>query len=81
MISINPSAIPLVYAIPIGAALMAAMHAGAGMRPRRTNTPWARLGRAIEEITDRIRERWSAQREPERRRPAARTHGMGASGR
>jgi lipopolysaccharide export system permease protein len=81
MISVNPSAIPLVYAIPLGAALMAAMHAGAGMRPRRTNTPWARLGRAIGEATDRIRERWGTQREPERRRPAARPHGMGAQGR
>lgn len=76
LISVSPAAIPLVYAIPIGAALLAAIHASAGMRPRRTNTPWARMWLAIGDGMDRLRERWSA-----RRAPAGRPQRMGASGR
>ena len=81
LISVSPSAVPFVYAIPIGAALLAAVHAHAGMRPRRMNTPWARLGQAIGYQTDRIRERWSARRASHRRRPADGPQRMGASGR
>lgn len=81
LISVSPSAIPFVYAIPIGAALLAAAHAHAGMRPRRPNTPWARLAGAIGEQIDGTRERWRARRISRRRRAAAGPHGMGVSGR
>ncbi len=81
MISVSPAAVPLVYAIPIGAALMAAFHANMGMRPRRTNTPWARLSLVIGDGMDRLRERWNARRGASERRPAGRPHRMGAPGR
>ncbi len=85
LISVSPSAVPFVYAIPLGAALLAALHANAGMRPRRTNTPLARLGLAIGDAVDRVRERWGARRGDGPRRqgapPPARPQGMGASGR
>jgi len=80
MISLNPGAIPLVYAIPIGAAILAALHAGIGMRPRRTNTPWARVLLMAGDGLDRLRERWSARRAASERRPAARPHRMEAPG-
>ena len=81
MISVSPAAVPLVYAIPIGAAFVAALHANIGMRPRRTNTPWARLSLLVGDVTDRLRERWNARRAASERRPAGRPHRMGAPGR
>jgi len=80
LISLHPSAVPFVYAIPIGAAVVAAVHADVGMRPRVSNTPWARLARAIGDQADRVRESWNAKR-ASRRRPAAGRHGMGVTGR
>lgn len=70
LISVSPAAIPLVYAVPIGVALLAAAHAHAGMRPRRTNTPWARLAAAVGERFDRVGERWRARRAGPARRTA-----------
>jgi lipopolysaccharide export system permease protein len=81
LVSVSPSAIPFVYAIPIGAALLAAVHASAGMRPRRTNTPWARMSLLIGDGMDRLRERWSARHATVEPRPVTRAHRMGASGR
>jgi lipopolysaccharide export system permease protein len=81
MISLNPAIVPLVYAIPLGAALLAAVHAHAGMRPRRMNTPWMRTALAIGEKLELVRERWSARRISQGRRRAAGPHGMGATGR
>ena len=81
MISLNPAIVPLVYAIPLGAALLAAVHAHAGMRPRRMNTPWMRTALAIGEKLELVRERWSARRIGQRRRRAVAPHGMGATGR
>jgi lipopolysaccharide export system permease protein len=81
LVSVSPSAIPFVYAIPIGAALLAAVHASAGMRPRRTNTPWARMSLLIGDGMDRLRERWSARHATVEPRSVTRAHRMGASGR
>lgn len=81
MISLSPDVAPFVYAIPIGAALLAAIHASTGMRPRRTNTPWARMLLVIGDAMDRLRERWRARRAAVDRGPAGRPHRMGASGR
>ncbi len=81
LISVSPSAVALVYAIPLGAALLAAAHAHAGMRPRRTNTPWARLAAAIGDRVDRLGDRWRARGADARRRPAPGSQRMGASGR
>ncbi|MFN3743174.1 MAG: LptF/LptG family permease [Hyphomicrobiaceae bacterium] len=81
MISLNPGVVPLVYAIPLGTALLAAAHAHAGMRPRRMNTPWARMALVMGEKLDLVRERWRARRIDQRRRRAVGPHGMGATGR
>lgn len=81
LISVTPTAIPLVYAIPLGTALLAATHAHAGMRPRRTNTPLARAAAAIGELFDRLGERRRARRAAAQRRPASGAHGVGVPSR
>ena len=81
LISVTPGAVPFVYAIPIGAALLAAFHAHVGMRPRRPDTPWARAASAVGAHMDGLRERWQARRSSGRSRSAAAPHGMGVSGR
>lgn len=82
MISHNPGIIPLVYAIPLGAALLAAAHASAGMRPRRTNTRLARLMLAIGDMVESVRGRMSPSRTDGRRPPPGQASGrVGAPGR
>ena len=81
LISVTPTAIPLVYAIPLGTALLAATHAHAGMRPRRTNTPLARAAAAIGELFDRLGERRRARRAASQRRPTSGAHGVGVPSR
>jgi lipopolysaccharide export system permease protein len=54
MISVRPATAPLVYAIPLGSALVAAAYAQAGMRPRRTNTRIARIGAALSEAIETL---------------------------
>ena len=81
LISLNPGVIPLVYAIPIGAALVAAAQSQAGMRPRRPNSLVARLTGPIGERFDRIRARWGDRGNGRGRQSAARSARMGATGR
>lgn len=72
LLASRPAAAPVVYAIPLGVALIAAAHAQAGMRPRRPDTWVARTIAALTERFDRLADRW-------RSRSAART--AGAAGR
>lgn len=76
MISVRPATAPLVYAIPIGIALIAAAHAQAGMRPRRPNSLTARLSGVIADAFDVVTRRWRAKpSEPARRSAPARGPG------
>jgi lipopolysaccharide export system permease protein len=80
LISVTPAAIPLVYAIPIGAALLAVAQAQTGMRPRRPNSLKARLTGAIGERIDGVRARWGDRGNGRGHRSAAGSARMGASG-
>ena len=60
LLAARPAAAPLVYAIPIGATLLAIVHAQAGMRHRRTNTTMARIATAASEWIESMAGRWRA---------------------
>lgn len=91
MISVRPATAPLVYAIPLGIALIAAMHAQSGMRPRRPNALAARMAGTIgdwfeaiarrrEQPASERRDRGPAPRERQGRAPSN-PRAMEASGR
>jgi lipopolysaccharide export system permease protein len=80
MISVRPATAPLVYAIPLGVALAAAVYAQAGMRPRRPNS-WvsrgtAAVGDRLASLADRRRAR-SAERRSRAPRAANAAEGAG----
>jgi lipopolysaccharide export system permease protein len=61
LISVRPATAPLVYAIPLGVALAAAIYAQAGMRPRRVNSWLGRSAAAASDFVDSLGERWRAR--------------------
>ena len=77
MISVRPATAPLVYAIPIGAALLAAAHAQAGMRPRRPNSLAARAGVLAADAFARL---WRPNAPEPIHQPAARARKMRGGG-
>jgi len=81
MISVRPATAPLVYAIPLGAALLAAAHAQAGMRPRRPNSWTSRAGAAMGDLFDGLANRWRARSADRRRPPAPGANAAEAAGR
>ena len=68
MISVRPATAPLVYAIPLGVALVAAMYAQAGMRPRRPDSWASRGAAAVGDGLAGLAHRWRARSADRRRR-------------
>jgi lipopolysaccharide export system permease protein len=81
MISVRPAVAPLVYAIPLGVALVAAVHAHAGMRPRRPDSWGARATAAVGGRIAGLADRWRARSEDERRRRTPRGASAEGAGR
>jgi lipopolysaccharide export system permease protein len=81
MISVRPATAPLVYAIPIGVALAAAVYAQAGMRPRRPDSWVSRGAAALADGIAGLVDRWRARSADRRRRVPRGANAAGGAGR